>query len=137
MCSRLATFIKEIPELQYKIELAISGMVNGPPDGPPLLDRLQSLRQYREAWEAGDLPIKVISPPRGSEWRGTAGVVVYFSSASTLVIHRPASTFSGVTEKTWTITPACLNLPTSHFEPGLIVVDVSQDLVILTKIDGE
>ena len=39
--------------LQYKIELAISGMVDGPPGGLPLGERLARLREHRAHMRAG------------------------------------------------------------------------------------
>ena len=49
------SLVQNDAQSQYRIELAVNGMVDGPPSDVALTERLEQLRQHRARWRGGQL----------------------------------------------------------------------------------
>ncbi|KAI0351049.1 hypothetical protein OH77DRAFT_1430272 [Trametes cingulata] len=95
----LAQLIDETVELQYKLELALAGMIDGPPSNVCVSDRLDALRAYRASWKSGlgEHPARGISHNGACIRRINATSFVYSDrQAGTFTLHVPAAPFFGV-----------------------------------------
>lgn len=96
----LGVLIENTLELQYKLELSLAGMVDGPPSSIPIRHRLNALRQYRAAWKAHEHPIHTIAIPSAPPIPPNAATLVWheYASGSITVCQTPA-TFGRVDER--------------------------------------
>ena len=143
VCSSLNAIIKNTPSLAYRVELVLAGMKDGPSGGPCLADRVKSLRQYKDAMDTSQLPhrfLGLVTPqddPRHRIQSGGSFVINNPDTEGCFEIHRPASFFSGVTEKVWHIDARpVINYPPLGNHLHLYVsftVDVGQDLFVVTQ----
>ncbi|KAI0336732.1 hypothetical protein GY45DRAFT_1365691 [Cubamyces sp. BRFM 1775] len=103
VCRRFVQVIGETTELRYRLELALAGMVDGPPSAIPKRDRLTALQAYRKAWESGQHPFQIMRVPDHHELLRTtpAGPFAIFWVRERWIMHlyRAPSTFCGITEK--------------------------------------
>ena len=95
------------PYLQYMASLDVAGMRDGRAGGAALPVRSKALADYEATWKTGQVPLRSHNIPKYHlhDWIG--GVFVRLpdpaEDQARIVIHRPASFFSGINEKTWAI----------------------------------
>ncbi|KAI1792522.1 hypothetical protein LXA43DRAFT_1180918, partial [Ganoderma leucocontextum] len=129
--------------LTYRIELAINGMVDGPPTaGLTLPERLHKLRQYSERSCTGDFTcdtdmklgrvrlddttiflIQGLNTRMPDSFGGTISYELVAGDARSLVVYAPPSIIEGTVARRWVIP-----LPPSG--KRILAVDVTQDLVV-------
>ncbi|KAH9903395.1 hypothetical protein C8Q73DRAFT_674536 [Cubamyces lactineus] len=135
VCRAMAQFIERTPAVQYKLQLGLAGMVDGPASAAPVAKRLEQLRAYQAASLAGTLPIQVALYDREYSWKRYRNGTYIHDHASTLKLSRPASAFTGIQEKDI----GCLNYMDSITDPdfsiGNCAVDSDQDLVVVTQLN--
>ncbi|KAI0832146.1 hypothetical protein BC628DRAFT_1407641 [Trametes gibbosa] len=119
VCHGLAELVKCTPALQYKLELGLAGMVDGPAKGVSFATRLEQLRAYQSAWGANDIPLQEtnVSAHRG-RYCGR--------------LLRPASVFSGIQEEV-KLVHYFKEMSDEVFKVRTSAVDFGQDLVAITK----
>ncbi|KAI8985588.1 hypothetical protein BD414DRAFT_522797 [Trametes punicea] len=135
VCRTLRDVIRRTPRVQYKLQLGLAGMIDGPASDVPVVTRLEHLRAYRTTWSHGATPSKTVTLSKGShQCFFLAGLVVY-EDAEGLKIVRPAehAISGGAAEVV-----ACLqyreHLPDPEFSLNGCAVDHAQDLVIVTQL---
>ncbi|TBU59915.1 hypothetical protein BD310DRAFT_905674 [Dichomitus squalens] len=119
VCRFLRTLIDTDTRLVYCIELAINGMIDGPPTaGLTTLERLQKLREYsRRSRRTEDLVRCAFGSSISYElWTDTA--------RSLIVLYSPPSHAENTDARRWAI-----SLP-QNLENSILAVDVTQDLVV-------
>ncbi|KAH9910844.1 hypothetical protein B0H21DRAFT_492444 [Amylocystis lapponica] len=61
-CKQVSRYLLEVIDgserLQYKIDLAVAGMVDGPPSALCTAERRSMLREYQKAWCSLELPVR-------------------------------------------------------------------------------
>lgn len=124
------SMINDSTELQYKIELAIAGMEDGPSSILLHADRLQRLRDREAAWHRLQWTSdKIIPMQPGGVWELYGGVLAQAKSRDTLSFTRLPSEVRGIEEKHWE-----LNLPVLVRDFGM---EPSLDLlVVIEQLSG-
>lgn len=123
---RLFCSIVEGDEAQYEIELAVSGMVDGPPSPFTTSDRLALLKERNAAWESlrwvesQDVPMM-----RGHIWELYGGVFAQSSTPDVLHFRQLPSKYRTIEEKTWRVG---LDMHVRDF-----TMDPAQDLLVLIE----
>ncbi|EIW85176.1 hypothetical protein CONPUDRAFT_117787 [Coniophora puteana RWD-64-598 SS2] len=142
VCHRLKHIIDDALELQYIIELALDGMVDGPPSTLSPGERLLLLRRRRRAWHFLEWSKQHIVPMPGScqAYELVGGVFAKTASTDFIVAgsrHFMAtwlpSTGTGVAagdEGPRTLTRDDIGITTRDF-----AIDPSQDLIVFVKSD--
>lgn len=130
MCVTFRDVVQQSLELQYKIELAADGMVDGLPGLMSTAERLQLLLERRRAWRRLDWKKVVAVPIRGAcqAYELVGGVF-----AKTMAVdiesgsrHLVASWLPSQNDPGHTIVQEDLGLPTRDF-----AIDPTQDLIAL------
>ena len=130
--------------LTYRVELAINGMIDGPPtSGLTIPERLDKLRQYSERSCTGQFALETemklgqlvvgdmthlmnVWDSRGFRPDSFGGSVCFELMAGdeqSLMVYAPPSFVEGTPARRWTIT-----LPPTN--KWILAVDVTQDLVV-------
>ena len=129
--------------LQYKIQLAVGGMIDGPQRGLPISERLRLLKAYNDArseseYKCNTVYYSAIWPPSSRRWGfrsscdGSVAYLIQHDFGHELFIYSPPCLIGGTSANEWKIP---LKLPINHDLSA--VVDVSQDLIVLTdKVPG-
>ncbi|KAH9857310.1 hypothetical protein C2E23DRAFT_384394 [Lenzites betulinus] len=120
VCHALAALVKRTPALQYKLELGLAGMVDGPAEGVPIAKRLEQLRAYQSAWGANEIPLQVVKVP---------GYNLVYGQ-----LLRPASVFSGITEESKFKSFKYRKELDPEFQISSCIADLAQDLVVVTQL---
>lgn len=81
VCKQFNNIVNEEFHLQYALELAKAGYVDGPQveNGLPVFERFQRLKKHRTAWNDlrfDLLPIKLVDHGRVRQWKFQSGVLV-------------------------------------------------------------
>ena len=134
--------------LQYKIELAISGMVDGPPGGLPLGERLARLREHRAHMRAGTFSgsgIAHLSKPAPLAGRDGTGLVspAFGGSIATVVVNARdgiVEVFAphgltwdgGQATQRWEMSMKDLSVQPEYL--ATVSVDVVQDLLVVVQL---
>ncbi|KAI0373443.1 hypothetical protein BV20DRAFT_977586 [Pilatotrama ljubarskyi] len=99
--SQLAHLVDDTVALQYILELALTGMIDGPPSSATVRDRLDALRAYRMSWDKGEHPVSEVYI--GSSrllFSGNATHVAWSDNKTReLKVYRPAGVFRGIQER--------------------------------------
>lgn len=132
MCRVWRLLITEVPDLQYKFELSLSGLDEALfPNSVALLDRPPFLRKYQQAWINLECTI-YISLPRVDfyEWSNDIifhhGILAYLNGSSSVVhLTQLPSPLLGIEHGDWDV-----HLPI--MSPSLVgfQIDPFQDLLI-------
>ena len=137
MCQKLNRLVFETVLLQYKLELAAAGMVDG--DTPlPFIERLRRLRSYDDAWTRGVLAVCLTQDcnPRRSgacaSWWPPAGGVLPHMADGVLKLFRPPAPSRGVPQRTLVVEhpPAFVGEVSCQ-----CVADVMQDLMGVVRVN--
>ncbi|TFK45325.1 hypothetical protein OE88DRAFT_1740424 [Heliocybe sulcata] len=127
-CKRVCTDLKRIIDdsvaLQYKIELAVAGMEDGPPSSIDLAERLRRLQNYTKAWR--DMAFSPSENIRfdGHYWELYGGVLATSAGDSTLIFNKLPGHARGIKSRQWRIEE--VGFPIRDFK-----MDPSQDLLVM------
>ncbi|KAH9943621.1 hypothetical protein B0H21DRAFT_695505 [Amylocystis lapponica] len=140
VCKTLRATVKGSLELQYQIELAADGMVDGPPDLMTTADRLELLLDRRRRWRMLDWTRKVMVPIPGAcqAYELAGGVFTKLMMAgdvgnieeSIVFRHLIATWLPSRTKEARSIVRDELDVVTREF-----TIEPSQDLVVLIDAD--
>ncbi|KAH9943580.1 hypothetical protein B0H21DRAFT_487066 [Amylocystis lapponica] len=142
VCKTLREIVKESVELQYQIELAADGMVDGPPGLMTTADRLELLLDRRRRWRMLDWTRRVTVPiPGACQAYELAGGVFAKSMRvgdvddgvdkfRRMVRHLTATWLPSRTKEAQSIIREELDVATGEF-----TIDPSQDLIVLVNVD--
>ncbi|KAI0642428.1 hypothetical protein C8Q79DRAFT_1003284 [Trametes meyenii] len=117
VCRTLADVVKRTQAVQYKLELGLAGMIDGTARGVMVGKKLEQLRAYQKTWSSNDIPLDVTT----------------IKHSSFLALFRPASRFTGITEKAMKLNFQD-HLPDPEFQMQGCSVDHTQDLVVITQL---
>ncbi|KAG1871004.1 hypothetical protein C8R48DRAFT_770604 [Suillus tomentosus] len=123
---RLFHSIVQGDSAQYEIELAVSGMVDGPPSTLTTSDRLALLKERNAAWESlrwvesRDIPMM-----QGHIWELYGDVFAQSSTSDVLHFRQLPSKYRKIEEKTWGV---ALDINVRDF-----TMDPAQDLLVLIE----
>jgi hypothetical protein len=129
VCRGVCKFFRSIAEgerAQYEIELAVSGMVDGPPSPFTTSDRLALLKERNAAWESlrwvesQDIPMT-----DGHIWELYGNVFAQSSMPNVLHFRQLPSKYRKIEEKTWGV---ALDIHVRDF-----TMDPAQDLLVLVE----
>ena len=115
--------------MQYAIELAAAGQVNGPEtSGSSSSSRLEALKKHQSSWDNLKWSRELRIPMEdGSLWELYGGVLAQSTVEGTLTFMQLPSDLRSIEEKVWTLGPKL----------GLVVrdfgMDPSQDLLVLIQ----
>ena len=133
MCRPLAHLIDNDISIQYKIELARAGRIDGTSSVATVTvaDRLTSLREHRARFRAGDHPLKRLQgEPFGSRSAFSSRGFVTTISEGVVNLWRPPAAFAGIAELR--ISHSIQELGLAGFDTGSCVADVRQDLLVFS-----
>ena len=113
-------------------------MKDGTLGGMPTCERFQVLKTYQAAWNAGEQLCRMLIVPTGWRLIETACDTFVYAQrgGSALRLHRPASLFSGVPEKSWTIDLTREHIASDDTRPNVSAVDVGQDLLVVMVLES-
>ncbi|KAH9943581.1 hypothetical protein B0H21DRAFT_779706 [Amylocystis lapponica] len=135
VCKTLRETVKESLELQYQIELAADGMVDGPPGLMTTADRLELLLDRRRRWRMLDWTRRVMVPIPGAcqAYELVGGVFAKSMSVAHLIgsRHLIATWLPSRTKEARSIIRDELGVATRDF-----AIDPSQDLIALVDADN-
>lgn len=113
--------------LQYKVELAVANMENGPPSGLGAADRLQRLKQHQEAWATLTPNAQQIVPMlKGSVWELYGGVLSQARGSSTLAFKQLPSVVRGIEDKEWTVSGLGFDIRDYGMDPSQQLLAIIQ-----------
>ncbi|KAI0045133.1 hypothetical protein FA95DRAFT_1680673 [Auriscalpium vulgare] len=135
VCQRIRAVIQDHPALQYTIELAASGMRDGPSTSLPVSNRLAMLMDHQAAW-ANSAWVPLDPPLFSQPWSPDDSILLHAASAGivasrydvpeppqTINITQLPSVLRGVEKRSWTWT--------CEEDIHNLAVDGSQDLLVL------
>ncbi|RPD61706.1 hypothetical protein L226DRAFT_485162 [Lentinus tigrinus ALCF2SS1-7] len=127
VCVFFKTLIDEDVHTQYKIELALAGMEDGPPSALTPSDRLAILRERQEAWKSLTWKARTeYDMRRGGVWELYGGVLAQADGDRTLVCAQLPSVIRGIEEKVWTVEDVGVKIRDFGMDPA-------QDLLIIIQ----
>ena len=150
VCRFFADLIDSDVYLQYRIELARNGMVDGLASTLPVSERLQRLRQYSVNFRSGIFDFEdtaahpdYVQQLQNLQWCGatrTEGVasVLYFDTNtrdSSLSVFTDGSRQAGIPSRRW-IMPVGTWEDRTRGMSGWIVIDRAQDLLVTIEDVG-
>ncbi|CCM05194.1 uncharacterized protein FIBRA_07403 [Fibroporia radiculosa] len=125
-CKRINRYFNSVTEdtlLQYKLELAIAGIEDGPPSSLGPSERLKKLRAHQEAWLTLQYSSqKAVPMLQGKVWELYGGVLSQARRADVLSFRRLPSALRGIDEHEWAVQ---VDFPIRDFG-----IDPSQDLLV-------
>lgn len=116
--------------VQYRIELALAGLEDGPPGGMSTSERLEALRAHQRAWqelkasailvqdETSDMHVAVF--PGAAMWAHTEN-----GSPRSLWLHQIPSLIRGIPSRTWTLDDVGFDVDVDR-----LCLDPAQDLLV-------
>lgn len=126
VCRLFHDLIDAAAVLQYKTELAVAGMEDGPSSDLSTVDRLTKLKAYQDAWSCLRFDSQKIVPMlRGEVWELYGGVLAQARGPKILNFRQLPSVIRGIDEREWTT------------ELGFIIrdfgMDPSQELLVVIE----
>lgn len=122
--------IDDTASAQYSIELAATGMEDGPPSSIGAADRLDKLRRHRAAWdELKWAQNKSVPMSTGQVWELYGNVLAQAQGDRTIIFRQLPSRYRGIEEREWTISNLGFDIRDFGMEP-------SQDLLVLIEKPG-
>lgn len=89
--------------LQYKLELALAGMKDGPPGPLSPKQRLKMLREHQRAWAAFAWTAEESSSIERHAWELWGGILAQATSPTSIIFRQLPSKFRGVKEQQWIV----------------------------------
>lgn len=139
VCHELNKVIESSVELQYRIELALDRMVDGPHSTVTVAERLEQLRNLRRAWTLFEWEKEVRVPMPGfcQAYELVGGVFAKTSSSGGIYNHSGSRNFisswlPSSSDPGHTLVRSDIGISTRDF-----AIDPSQDLIALVKSDDD
>lgn len=133
VCKQFSCIIEDV-KFQYKIELAVSGMQDSPPNQVESAERLDMLRRQQEAWHAFQWNIYAFpTDTRSVDISGCVLLETTVNSDSSIKLTRAPSAHRRINDagpSEWSLDNLGIILDTW-------IIDPSQDLLIATEIIKE
>lgn len=130
LCHYLAEIIDASAPLQYIIELALAGMVNGSEDKMSTPEKRQRLKEYDAAWRNVRFPVYTdfsVQVDATIQWVTSDGyVLARVLGNNTIEVTQFASPLRNVEGHTWTIAGEDMEI-----DILVCAVDSTQDLLIV------
>ncbi|KAI0738210.1 hypothetical protein C8Q80DRAFT_1275738 [Daedaleopsis nitida] len=140
-CEKVCKSLSEAvatPAVQYKLELDIAGMVDGPtlPNGDhPTIERLEKLRAYQKAWDNSPMALFPSTSFHDSShqrtWENCNGGFAFAPTREDYHWFRPGSALRGYNEERRDLKQDQIPGFFASFRSG--AVDVEQDLLIAAR----
>ena len=131
VCTLFKRLIDGDIHAQYKIELALAGMEDGPPSALTPSDRLAILRERQNAWKTLTWKARTeYDMRRGGVWELYGGVLAQADGESKLVCAQLPSVIRRIEEKEWTIEDVGVKIRDFGMDPA-------QDLLIIIEHQTE
>lgn len=127
---QLNNLIRQSTRLQYKIELAVDSLEDGPPGGKNTSERLQSLLEHREAWRSLQFTAKQVVNAYNGCRLFTGRHLVWTDVSRKMNVTQVPSAIRGIPDKTWTIKLNKVNI--NSVEDG-VAMDPDQNLLVLVE----
>ena len=127
VCRTLASLTKNDIAIRYKLELALSGKIDGT-RSIAIVDRLTALREHRVRFRAGDYPLNRASRSPVGFLPTRSGMTVVRDN---IPLWRPAAPSIGIEELK--ISHSVQRLGLDGHQTGSCVVDLAQDLLIFSR----
>ncbi|OJA16126.1 hypothetical protein AZE42_00062 [Rhizopogon vesiculosus] len=126
VCSLFRSIMESSGRARYDIELAVSGMMDGPPSSLTASDRLALLKERNAAWEALEWKASNdLSMQQGHLWELYGGVFAQSSPSNLLHFRQLPSEYRNIKEKSWHV---ALDVHVRDF-----TMDPAQDLLVLVE----
>lgn len=115
------------PNLQYKAELALAGMQDGPPSDIAPAERLRLLRAHQKAWDSlAWTEEETIPMLEGDTWELIGGVLGLADGPKAIMFRQLQSKLRGIPGRTWKVE---LNFTLRDF-----TLDPTQDLIAALEV---
>jgi len=114
--------------LQYKVELALAGMEDGPPSHLTPRDRIEMLRARQKAWDTLTWTSEETIAVEGHSWELFGGVLAQADGPSSIVFRQLPSKFRGLESFEWRVDK--LNFVFMDF-----AMDRSLDLLVAIEME--
>ncbi|KAK1228646.1 hypothetical protein PQX77_008240 [Marasmius sp. AFHP31] len=126
VCKRLRQLINESSALQYILELAITGNVDGQHSSLPVAEKLSALRSHQRAWDKLKWNRELQWPMAGGNiWELFGNVLAQKDREGWLMFRQLPSRYRGIEDKEWRVKP--------DFRTRDLGMDPSQDLLVLVE----
>ncbi|KAH9927976.1 uncharacterized protein BXZ73DRAFT_48599 [Epithele typhae] len=123
----LQTVIDDDVRFQYKIELAIAGMDDGPPGSLMASDRLAMLRERQKAWHSMQYRgVEEIPMGRGDTWELYGGVLAQTKGKRRVFLKQLPSVSRNIESREWAT-------PELDFDIRDFTMDPAQDLLVAVE----
>jgi hypothetical protein len=127
LCRLFCTLIEITTSLQYKIELAASGLQDGPPSLLGPADRLKLLRDREKSWDTLTWTNEEDLMKVSGNWELYGGVFAQHQSGdNSLKLWQLPSTHREIEKRHWSI-------PLPHFRLRDFGMDPAQDLLVIVE----
>ncbi|EPQ60476.1 hypothetical protein GLOTRDRAFT_135147 [Gloeophyllum trabeum ATCC 11539] len=127
VCRLFKTLVEDTANLQYHIELAANGLVDGPRSGLSATEKLDMLRKRQTAWDKLLwVDQKRVPMTNGHLYELYGGVLAQSSGQRSLVFRRLPSHFRRIEERVWTIEDVGVSMRDFGMDPG-------QDLLVIIE----
>ena len=127
VCSKFKTLIDDDVRAEYKFELALSGMQDGPSSALAPIQRLDVLRTLQKAWSSFAWTAKEnVHVHQGPAWHLCGNVLAQSEGDRTLHFKQVPSATRGIQETEWTI-------PDVGCDIADIGIDPAQDLLVVIE----
>ena len=124
MCKAFHNLVDTDVRFQYRIELAVAGMQDGPSSTLPTADRLAILRERQAAWDTLTWRERHEQPMgAGSVWELYGGVLAQSEGKRTLTLRQLPSVIRGIPDKQWEIADVGFDIRDFGMDPA-------QDLLV-------
>ncbi|KAI0631501.1 hypothetical protein C8Q77DRAFT_140759 [Trametes polyzona] len=127
VCTEFKQIIDQDVRFQYRIELAVAGMEDGPSSGMTASERLRKLRARQEAWNKLQWTAREeVNMLQGGVWELYGGVLAQGEGLRTLVFKQLPSNIRGIEGREWRIEDVGVNIRDFGMDPA-------QDLLIIIE----
>lgn len=123
--------------LQYKIELYLAGMEDGPPSSVTPTKRLEMLRAHQAAWKTLSWTAEETIPRlSGDSWDFFGGILAQANGPSSIRCRQLPSLLRGIKSQEWEVKFSPIKFRDFSIDPSqdLLVVIQIQDLILFSVI---
>lgn len=130
VCRLFNSIINDAATLQYKMELALCGMEDGPPGSMVPAERLECLREHQDAW--GHLRFTQtsnIDMQSGNVWELYGNVLSQGKNRRSLAFHQLASVIRGIEDRSWSLDDLDVEIRDFGMDPAQNLLVLIESLV--------